>query len=245
LTHILLPDSPAPPTRIRRSRPRRLTLRRVLGRVGIFLVLLGLVLAGWLAWQFWGTNWVSVQRQVEVQTAVTDGWADGEDVVATAVPVLEGSSDAVLAAGIGHLPGTDGPGERGNYVLAAHRITHGEPFAQLPELRAGDLVHVETRTATYTYVLDTGGTDLVVPFTDSWVLDDFPVNPDGGTQPATGVGRRLITLVTCSELFHTDNRSVVFGHLVRRVPATDVPTVYPELSATAPSAPIDLGRGLS
>ena len=237
----------------------------MLWRVGLVLVLLGVALGGWLGWQFWGTNWVSEQRQGEVSSALADAWTDGEDAVTTdfgdaiailhvprfgddyAVPVLEGSSEEVLAAGIGHMAGTDAPGERGNHVLAAHRITHGEPFADLPELRVGDLVHVQTRTATYTYVLDTGGSDLVVPFTDSWVLDDFPVNPGGGTRPPAGVGKRLITLVTCSELFHTDNRSVVFGHLVRRVPAADVPTVYPELTDTAlpRSAPTDLERGHS
>lgn len=109
-------------------------------------------------------------------------------------------------------------GERGNYVLAAHRITNGEPFADFPQLREGDLVEIETVDATYTYVLDTGGVDLVVPFTDAWVLDPSPVNPAGGTQPPDAAGDRLITLVTCSEIFHTDNRSVAFGHLVERVP---------------------------
>ena len=35
-----------------------------------------------------------------------------------------------------------------------------------------------------------------------------------GTGP--DADRRLITLVTCSELFHSDRRTVVFGHLVGR-----------------------------
>jgi sortase A len=38
----------------------------------------------------------------------------------------------------------------------------------------------------------------------------------------TGVPRtrdgRLLTLVTCAELFHTDDRLVVFGHLVDERP---------------------------
>ena len=28
-------------------------------------------------------------------------------------------------------------------------------------------------------------------------------------------GQRLITLTTCSEIFHTDDRMIAFGHLVR------------------------------
>jgi sortase A len=83
----------------------------------------------------------------------------------------------------------------------------------MPELRPGDRVEVETRQAVYTYVLDTDPNDLVVPFTAGWVLQAFPVNPDGGVGPDPADGTRLITLTTCSELFHTDDRMVAFGHL--------------------------------
>ena len=71
------------------------------------------------------------------------------------MPVLEGASDEVLAAGVGHMEDTEA-GAQGNYVLAGHRVTHGEPFADLPDLEPGDEILVETRSATYTYVLDTG-----------------------------------------------------------------------------------------
>jgi sortase A len=132
------------------------------------------------------------------------------------VPVLEGTSSNVLAQGFGHFVGTAQPGQVGNYALAGHRVTHGEPLRRMPELRPGDEVIVETATATYTYRLDTDPNTLVVPFTGVWVLDPLPRNPDpGGTQPAQRRGQRLITLTTCSELFHTDNRSIAFGHLVQ------------------------------
>jgi sortase A len=83
----------------------------------------------------------------------------------------------------------------------------------MPDLRPGDRVLVETRRAVYTYVLDTDPNELVVPFTAGWVVQPFPVNPDRGVGPDPADGRRLITLTTCSELFHTDNRMVAFGHL--------------------------------
>ena len=41
---------------------------------------------------------------------------------------------------------------------------------------------------------------------------------DGGVQPAQEDGQRLITLATCSELFHTDDRMIAFGHLVTTEP---------------------------
>lgn len=232
-------EPPGDVTRVRRRRRRSShdqRRRRSMVVVGLVMITAGVVVLAWLAWQFLGTNWVSERRHADVISELEDGWGDQRAVAQTdfgaaegvlrvprfgaeyAVPILAGSSDEVLAAGVGHMDDTASVGERGNYVLAAHRITHGEPFADLPQLREGDLVEIETVDATYTYVLDTGGMDLVVPFTASWVLDRVPVNPDGGAQPPDGVGDRLITLVTCSELFHTDNRSVVFGHLLERVP---------------------------
>ena len=69
------------------------------------------------------------------------------------------------------------------------------------------------------YELDFGGTDLEVPFTDDWVLQPFPKNPDGGVEPPGDVGDELITLVSCAEIFHTEQRSVVFGHLVASDPS--------------------------
>lgn len=226
------------PGRVRRRRARpaggaggRSTRRRVSFWLGCGLIAAGLAVLGWVAWQFWGTNWQSQQRQGDVRQALESGWGEGQDVVRTdfgnatailhipkfgkdfAVPVLEGASDTVLASGVGHMEDTEAGGV-GNYVLAGHRVTHGEPFAELPSLEPGDEIVVETRAATYTYVLDTGGEDLIIPFTQTWVLDETPVNPNGGTQPPDGVGNQLITLLTCSEIFHTDNRSVVFGHLV-------------------------------
>ena len=133
----------------------------------------------------------------------------GDDYV---MPVLEGIGDDVLARGFGHFPQAAGPGGRGNFALAAHRVTHGEPLRDMPLLQPGDEVLVETRDTVYTYVLDTDPDDLVVTFRDVWVVGEDPVNPGGGVGPADHP--RLITLTTCAELFHTDDRMVAFGHLV-------------------------------
>ena len=120
----------------------------------------------------------------------------------------------VLAAGYGHFEDTAAPGEVGNYALAAHRVTHGEPLRRMPELQPGDEIIIETQTMVFTYVLDTGGDDLVVDRSEDWVTDPLPANPDAGEpQPTQQVGQRLITLTTCAELFHTDDRMVAFGHL--------------------------------
>jgi len=214
---------------------------RWLGRLGAVLVAAGLALGAYGAWQVWGTDVVSSRTHRALVAEARAAWSAPGDVavepLATdhgrlsaivriprfgddyAVPLLEGTSDDVLAAGFGRF--TDGAvaGARGNFALAAHRVTHGEPLRDMPLLEPGDEVVVETPRWTYTYVLDTGGDDLTVPFTEGWVLATVPRNPDeGGVQPRQQRGQRLLTLSTCSELFHTDGRLVAFGHLASREP---------------------------
>jgi sortase A len=222
------------------DRPRRGLGGRLAFWTGVAMMLVGVVLLGYVGWQFWGTNWQSHREQAKVTRTLQTQWEAGSVRLqpkyvpkgkASAliripafgkgyvVPVLEGISDDVLARGFGHFPNSAHPGQVGNYALAGHRVTHGEPLRRMPELRPGDSVIVETAGATYTYRLDTNPNHLTVPFTAGWVIGPLPKNPEpGGVQPAQRRGQRLITLTTCSEIFHTDGRSIVFGHLVKAVP---------------------------
>ncbi len=133
------------------------------------------------------------------------------------VPVAEGVSKAdVLNKGyVGHYPGTAQPGRAGNFALAGHRNTHGEPFRYLPRLRRGDAIEVEARTATYTY-----GVDRILPRTspvDAAVVRPVPrslVRPGYGyDQPGY-----YITLTTCTPEFTSRYRLVVWGKLVSMRP---------------------------
>ncbi|MFZ2504279.1 MAG: class E sortase [Nocardioides sp.] len=204
------------------------------GRLGALLIIAGLGILGYVGWQMWGTTYVAQREQADVVSQVEERWADPDTAAEPvkskgalvsaliripkfgkdyAVPMLEGTTDEVLTGGYGRFLEGARVGELGNFALAAHRITHGEPLRRMPELVAGDKVIVETPKAIYTYVLDTGGDDLTVDFTAGWVLEDLPRNPKGGVQPAQEPGQRLITLTTCAELFHTDDRLIAFGHL--------------------------------
>jgi sortase A len=206
-----------------RSRP---SLARL---VGALLVLAGLAMLAWLGWQTWGTTWQSQRVHDDLVTEAERSWGSGEpfptskhgEVTAVvripafgddyAVPVLEGTSERVLAAGFGHFEGA-AAGGRGNYALAGHRVTHGEPLRDMPGLEPGDEVVVETPRWVYTYVLDTAGDALTVDFTQTWVVDERPKNPDpGGVGPVKH--ERLLTLTTCAELFNTADRLIAFGHL--------------------------------
>jgi sortase A len=193
--------------------------------VGLALVLTGLSALSWAGWQFYGTNVIAHGKHEQAVSDVRERWRAGAalsersegDVRAVLhiprfgedweVPIIDSVSDDALAAGVGRFVDNASVGAVGNYALAAHRVTQGEPFKKLTELVAGDEVVVETQKYLYTYVLDTNGTEHRVSFTDTWVLDDRPVELPS---------RRVITLTTCAELFHTDDRLAVFGHLVSK-----------------------------
>jgi hypothetical protein len=98
-------------------------------------------------------------------------------------------------------------------------------------IKLSQVVNQGHKKFTYTYVLDTNPNDLVISFTGTWVLDPIPHNPEkGGVQPKQVSGQRLITLTTCSEIFHTDNRMIAFGHLVKVVKKQ--PVAKPSAPAT-------------
>ena len=128
------------------------------------------------------------------------------------VPVLHGVSADELNRGIGHFPGSSLPGATGNFSLAGHRTSNGQPFSGVDVLAPGDEVHVRTAGQWLTYVLVR---DRIVGPRDTWVLDDAPV--DGLP------GSRVITLVTCTPRFSTRQRWVWWGVLQRSAPADDAP----------------------
>jgi sortase A len=229
--------APVPPPKKRRHRSAP-----IVKRAGIAMILVGTVLLGYMGWEMYGTNWVSHRKHAQLTASMEKAWDEksgdrtvkfgGEQVTALikipkfgkdyVVPVIEGTSEEVLAAGYGHFKGTASAGSNGNYAVAAHRVTHGEPLRRMPELQPGDKVIVETREGTYTYVLDTGGDDLRVPMTETWAIDEKPVNPDAGEpnpiRKPVDDARRLITLTTCAEIFHTEDRLIAFGHLESVLP---------------------------
>lgn len=122
-----------------------------------------------------------------------------------AVPILDGTTPDVLAQGVGWYENTVGPGQVGNFAVAGHVVTHGQPFRHLQRLAPGATIEVETRAAVYTYVVDSS---TVVKDTDTWVLDPVPGHPQ--QQPT----QKLITLTTCADLFRSPDRYIVFGHLI-------------------------------
>lgn len=121
--------------------------------------------------------------------------------------IVEGTSLSQLAKGPGHVPGTGLPGTPGNFAVAAHDITAGNPFMHLASLRRGDLIVVQTAGSVYRYAVRS---EAVVRYTDTAVLLPVPNHPSA--RPTA----QYITLITCTPvtLGFTPWRIVVTGTLV-------------------------------
>jgi sortase A len=128
------------------------------------------------------------------------------------VPVAEGvGKQNVLNKGyVGHYPATAQPGRAGNFALAGHRNTHGEPFRYINRLRKGDEVQVRTRGAEYTYVVDK--TLAQTSARDGGVIAGVPrsavVRGAGYSEPGY-----YITLTTCTPEYTSKYRLAVWGKL--------------------------------
>ena len=211
--------------------PERSTARRLMRAVGILLILAGVGMLAYIAWQYYGTNIVSKQKQEAVKEKIAEDWGKGLDSDAIGLlrvprfgdtyekPIVKGFGDDDLSRGVGWDTKSARPGQIGNFAIAGHRVTHGEVFSKFPKLKKGDLVYVETRTDVYTYKLRNSGTSITVDFTVGWPLQRVPAPGAAGERPTKAV----LTMLTCSELFHTRNRNVVIGDLVETVSKTDAP----------------------
>lgn len=120
------------------------------------------------------------------------------------LPVLHGVGDDELRSGVGHYPESARPGETGNFALAGHRTSHGEPFTGFDELRAGDEVIVRTTAGRFVYTLVR---DAVVAPEETWVVSSRASLAVGA------VGEPIITLVTCTPKWSTSQRWVWWGVL--------------------------------
>src|SRR5262245_32486525 len=111
--------------------------------------------------------------------------------------VLEGSDDAVLNRGAGHIEDTALPGESGNIGIAGHRDTI---FRPVRHLRAGQELILSTANRTYRYRIN----------------KTFIVNPDD-VYVLSPTRQPTLTLVTCYPfdfIGHAPKRYIVQASLV-------------------------------
>ncbi|MDO5677249.1 MAG: class E sortase [Propionibacteriaceae bacterium] len=202
----------------------------------VTLIVAAVGAGGYLAWMVWGTTAFARDRAVEEIAQVRTSWEgplpteliqedpEGPPIVgdprmheanwllqipafSAEWPIIAGVTETDLNRGVGWYPGTARPGQLGNFALAGNCLTEGEPFRRLLELRQGDEVVVETRTAVFTYQIISAPAELTVDATESWVLNPVPGQSDVVPHQA------LVTLTTCEDLFPTQDRAVGFGAL--------------------------------
>jgi sortase A len=110
--------------------------------------------------------------------------------------VLEGSDDATLSRGAGHIEDTPFPGQPGNIGIAGHRDT---VFRPLRRIKIGDPLELTTADRTYRYRISK---TLIVGPDDVYVLDP--------------TDRPTVTLVTCYPfdfIGHAPKRFIVQAEL--------------------------------
>ncbi|MEY9870862.1 sortase A [Streptacidiphilus sp. MAP12-33] len=209
---------------------------------GELLITLGVVMILFVAYQLWWTN-VRADAYASGQASTLEQQWGGEstakahppypDTVAPGTkfaiiyipkldvktPVAEGTDkDSILDNGlVGHYTGAQETAfpwdSSGNFALAGHRNTHGEPFRYIPRLVPGDKIVVETAYDWYTYVV-TGSLPQTSPTNVSVIA---PVPPQSGFK---GPGR-YITLTTCTPEFTSTYRMAVWGKLVEDLPKSE------------------------
>ena len=129
--------------------------------------------------------------------------------IAVDLPIYHGTSEQVLAEGVGHLEGTALPvgGETTHSVLTAHRgLATAELFTHLDRVRADE-----------TFTIEVFGEVLVYR-----VVDTRVVEPEDTESLVPVVGRDLVTLVTCTPLGVNSHRILVTGERVIPTPQADL-----------------------
>lgn len=120
-------------------------------------------------------------------------------------PVLEGTATETLKKGLGHYDATARLGQQGNFSVAGHRRTYGDPFKDFPKLRPGDPVVLTDGTTWFTYRI-TNRPYKTLP-SDVGVIDPVP-RKSGFDGPG-----RYLTLTTCEPEWGHSHRLIVWAHL--------------------------------
>jgi sortase A len=205
--------------------------------VGELFITFGVVMLLFVTYQLWWTNVRAGMQADGAAHSLQSDWANGGSKPKAAgvfepgqgfaimhipkldvkVPVAEGiDKHKVLDRGmVGHYAEgklkTAMPSDKqGNFAVAGHRNTHGEPFRYVNRLVKGDKIVVETRDAFYTYEM----TSMLPQTSPSNVGVIQPVPPGSGfSKPG-----RYLTLTTCTPEFTSTYRLIVWGKMVDERP---------------------------
>ncbi|MFE1363443.1 class E sortase [Streptomyces anulatus] len=202
--------------------------------VGEVFISLGVLMLLFVTYQLWWTNIRAEQIAGKETNRIQDEWARGDrkpgvfapgqgfaimhipklDVV---VPIAEGiDKEKVLDRGMlghygeGRLKTAMPSDKQGNFSVAGHRNTHGEPFRYINKLEPGDPIVVETQDAYYTYEMAS-----ILPQTAPSNISVIEPVPVGSGFEGPG---RYLTMTTCTPEFTSTYRLIVWGKMVDERP---------------------------
>ncbi|MEU8540184.1 class E sortase [Streptomyces sp. NPDC048717] len=207
---------------------------RIAGIISVFgelLITAGLILGLFVVYSLWWTNVIADRAAHKEGDKVRDQWAAGTTAGPGAIDIKGGIGFLhVPAMGDGEVlvkKGTDSevlnggvagyyvdpvkaamPADKqGNFTLAAHRDGHGAKFHNIHKLKSGDPIVFESRDTWYVYKVY-----KTLPETTKYNVDVLQAVPkeSGKTKPG-----RYITLTTCTPMYTSDFRYIVWGELVR------------------------------
>ncbi|MEV6803895.1 class E sortase [Streptomyces sp. NPDC017248] len=213
-----------------RRRPGRIAL--AVSVFGELLITAGLVLGLFVVYSLWWTNVIADRKADRQADKVREHWARQKDSGPGALDTRDGigflhvpamrNGEVLVEKGTGTDVLDDGvagyytdpvkatlptTGKDGNFALAAHRDGHGAKFHNIDKLDEGDPIVFETRDDWYVYKVFS-----ILPETSKYnvkVLSAVP-KESGRTKPG-----HYITLTTCTPVYTSRDRYVVWGELVR------------------------------
>lgn len=202
-------------------------ISRLIDFLGRTMIVAGLLLLSFVAYQLWGTGIVEGRSQ----TAIAKQFVKPQPIqpqlgglvgritipsIGVSKYVVAGVRLKDLERGPGLFPGSPMPGQKGNVAIAGHRTTFGAPFSRIDELRGNERIILESKDGTFTYIVN--GEPKIVLATDTAVAKT--TNPDIA----------IITLVSCYPKWTSTKRIVVVATLdstVLPLPATPLVTSEP------------------
>lgn len=240
-------------------------LSKALGVAGRLLIIAGVVILGFVAYQLWGTSLEESRQQDELleeyadvlgleagadlaevaagdQPGVAPAPTEGEPAAIIEIPrievsrvVVEGTSRADLKKGPGHYIGTPFPGQPGNMGVAGHRTTYGAPFNRIDELQPGDEVILSSSQGRFTY--------RVIPAPESPTQAWYVVSPSQ-VEVLADFGDDRVTLTACHPKYSARQRIIVHAVLESApVAPSPAPAQAPEAVAASVAADFDEGLG--
>ncbi|MDV5146948.1 class E sortase [Streptomyces sp. SBC-4] len=203
---------------------------RIAGIISVFgelLITAGLVLGLFVVYSLWWTNVLADRAADQDGAQVRDRWADGPGALDTKdgigflhvpamnngeVLVKQGTTPGILNNGVAGyytdpIKSALPQDKKGNFTLAAHRDGHGAKFHNIHKLKTGDPIVFESKDTWYVYKVY-----KTLPETTKFNVDVLqPVPKESGVSKPG----RYITLTTCTPMYTSDYRYIVWGELER------------------------------